>query len=302
MNHIRAMKVFTEVVKQGGFRKAGDELNIATSVVSRLVSELEDWLEVKLLNRTTRQISLSGEGEVYLPQFTQVLADIEAMKKSAHDQQTTPRGTLKITASVYVGKYFLEPILPSFLKAYPGIKVSLLLVDRIVNLIEEGIDIGIRIAHLPDSNLVARQLGEMSLKVTASPEYIAEHGAPKDIHSLQAHNCLVDTITGQGDRWRLKDGNKSKTIKVQGNMAVNSGEMVKLLTLDGVGISRLPEFFVNQEISQGKLLHLLPDSIDFKVPISSVYPHNKYLTRTVRVFIDHLIEHFPEIITRGGTT
>lgn len=296
MNQVKAMQVFVEVVRQGGFRKAADELGMATSAVSRLVSELEAWLEVKLLNRTTRHISLSEAGQAYLPRFNQVLTDIEALEISAKDQHITPKGTLKITAPVFFGKYFIEPILPDFLSAFPEIKVSLLLVDRFVNLVEEGMDLGIRIANLPDSNLIARPLGMMSLKISASPAYIAEHGEPTSIHDLKSHNCLVDTITGQGDRWRLRDGDGSTTIKVQGNMEVNSGEMVKMLTLNGIGISRLPEFFVNQEIHRGQLIHILPDSIDFSVPISAVYPQNKYVTRTVRVFLDYLAEHLPSII------
>lgn len=291
MDQVKAMRVFSAVVKKGGFSRAADELNIATSAVSRMVNDLEAWLGVKLLVRTTRKLSLTEAGESYLGRINQILNEVDDLQQAARDSGQIPSGTIKLTAPVFLGKYFLEPLLAEFMERFPDIRFQFLLVDRFVDLVEEGYDMAIRIAHLPDSNLIARRLGEFKVRMTASPGYLEKYGNPQNLEELAEHYCLVDTTPGHADRWPLAQEDGLHNFRVKSSVMANNGEMIRSMTCDGLGISYLPEFLVRQDLSEGRLVEVLPSLTSHnRVPVSLVYTHNRYLSGAVTAMVEYLME------------
>jgi DNA-binding transcriptional LysR family regulator len=291
MDKFKAMQVFVEVAKLEGFSAAARQLHISTTAVSRYVMELEDWLDVQLFNRTTRHLGLTDAGRAYLDRCSHIVDDVENLEKTSRDMKENPQGKINITAPVFMGRLFLKAILPKFLKKYPGIKLNLQLVDRYVNLVDEGFDIALRIGTLPDSNLISRKLGDMRMVMVASPTYIKKHGTPKSIKELQNFNCIVDSVADYLDRWPLLNKNSTVSVRVNSNLSINNGELVREMALAGLGITLLPDFFVASDIKANKLVPILKDKIDKHGTISAVYPQSRHLSSSVRVFIDFLVEH-----------
>lgn len=287
MDKLRAMQVFREVVKCGSFSAAGESLNLVNSAVSRQVSELERLLETKLLYRTTRALSLTHDGRVYLEKIDEILEGVSELEQLAEDSHQTVRGSLKITAPTFLGRHVLEPLLLGFLISYPQVKVSLLLVDRFINLVEEGFDLAIRVGELPDSSLFARKMGDTRLKCVASPEYIKKSGIPKTPNELRGHNCLFDSIMSH-KKWAFKDGHNEYNIEISGNMAVNNGEMVCQMAINSVGIAYLPDFFVNQALDEGKVVELLSEYSIEPYPISMLYPQNRHKSLALNTLMDYI--------------
>jgi LysR family transcriptional regulator, regulator for bpeEF and oprC len=295
MDRLKAMKVLLEVVKQGGFSAAARQLHISTSAVSRYVVDLEEWLGVQLLNRTTRRIHITEIGESYLTNFRKIVDDVKNLEQQSHALREIPQGELRITAPVFWGKYILSSFLPGFLKQFPKVKINIFLIDRIINLVEEGFDLALRIGELQDSSLIARKLGAFRLMVTASPSYLEQYGAPKSIEDLKLHNCLVDVLPQHGERWPFTRDKKNMTFRIQGNVVVNNGEFIRDLTLAGVGISLLPDFFVKKDVDSGRLVSFLEDNIQQEIRFSAVYPQVRHLSNNIRVFIDSLVGHISEM-------
>jgi DNA-binding transcriptional LysR family regulator len=291
MDRVKAMEVFIEVVRQRGFAPAARELQMSTSAVSRYIIDLEELLDVQLLNRTTRQLHMTETGRSYLPLFRQIVGEVENLTYKSKKLHENPQGEIKITTPIFLGTHFLGPILPKFLKKYPNVKVNIYAADRFVNLVEEGYDLALRIAKLPDSNLIARTLSECRLLLTAAPTYVKQHGIPETIDDLKNHNCIADNTPGRGDWWSLIGGKGSQSIHIQGNIIVNNGEMVREMTLAGVGISLLPDFIIARDVAKKKLISFLDDNINYKATISAIYPQSKHLSSTIRVFVDFLVEH-----------
>jgi DNA-binding transcriptional LysR family regulator len=264
---------------------------MSTSAVSRLVMELEAWLGVQLFNRTTRRVGLTEAGRVYLERCTRIVDEVAELERSAKALSHDPRGEVRVTAPPYVGKHFLAPILPDFLARYPDVKIRLHLLDRFVDLVDEGFDLALRIAALPDSTLIARRLGGTALLLTAAPRYLARHGKPETVEDLRHHNCLVDSVASQGGRWPLLGRTGARSLAVNGNLTINNGEMVRDMTLAGVGISLLPDFFVSREIAEGRLIDLLPGAVAVDAGIYAVYPPTRHLASSVRVLLDFLVAH-----------
>jgi DNA-binding transcriptional LysR family regulator len=289
------MTVFAEVAKQQGFAPAARSLGLSTSAVSRCVIELEDWLGAQLFHRTTRQLSLTEEGTHYLDRCQQVIADVDSIQRTGADAQAEPQGTLRITAPTFIAKSWLQTLLPDYLSRHTKVDLDLTVADRFVDLVAEGFDLALRAGELPDSTLVARRLTNINLALVASPAYLTKHGTPETVEDLKSHNCLVDTIAGYANRWPLLDGKKSKAINVRGSIRVNSGEIVRSLAVAGVGIALLPQLFVLEDIHQGRLRSFLKSSIDFNAGLFAVYPQRKYVSTTVRSFIDYLANHIDQL-------
>lgn len=295
MNVLKGMTVFVEVAKQQGFAPAARSLGSSTSAVSRYVMELEDWLGAQLFHRTTRQLSLTEEGTQYLSRCQQVIADVDSVKLMSADTLAEPRGTFRITAPAFIAKSWLQTLLPGYLSLHPEVDVELTAIDRFVDLVAEGFDLGLRAGELPDSTLVARRLADIDLALVASPAYLTKHGIPETVDDLKNHNCLVDTIAGYANRWPLHDGTKSKAITVRGNIRVNSGEIVRSLAIAGVGIALLPRFFVLEDLQQHRLRSFLESNIEFNAGLFAVYPQRKFVSTNVRSFIDFMTDHLEQL-------
>ena len=290
MDKLRAMQVFREVVKCGSFSAAGDSLNLVNSAVSRQVSELERLLGTKLLYRTTRALSLTHDGQMHLEKIDEILDGVSELEQLAEDSHLIVRGSLKITAPTFLGRHILEPLLPEFLTKHPQVKVSLLLVDRFINLVEEGFDLAIRVGELPDSSLFSRQMGETRLKCVASPDYLKKAGMPEMPNELGEHNCLFDSVVSH-KKWVFKGPDGEYNIAIDGNTAVNNGEMVCQMAVDSVGIAYLPDFFVNQPLAEGKVIELLSEYTHESYPISMLYPHNRHKSLALKTLMNYIIDN-----------
>lgn len=295
MDKIKAMQVFVEVAKMEGFSAAARQLHISTTAVSRYVMELEDWLGVQLFNRTTRHLGLTEAGRAYLDRCTHIVDDVENLERTSRDLKENPQGKINVTAPVFMGRQFLSPILPEFLERYPGIRINLQLVDRYVNLVDEGFDVALRIANLPDSNLISRKLGDMCMVMVASPSYLEIHGTPESVDDLDRFNCIVDSVADYQERWPLSNDKGQVGFKVNSNLSINNGELVREMALAGLGITLLPDFFVARDIKAGKLVPVLIGSLDKRGTISAIYPQSRHLSSSVRVFVDFLVEHAREL-------
>lgn len=303
MDIFRSMQVFVEVANQGSFSRAARQLSISSTAASRYVIELETWLNIQLLQRTTRRVSLTDAGEDQLLRCKQILQSIEELRTESRAAHLNPQGEIRLTATTFLGKHFLCHVLPEFLRTYPRLKVRVDLRDEFVDLVEERYDIAIRIGELPDSTLIQRRIGNMRLFLTASPSYIARCGSPDFPEELVNHNCLIDLLPKFDNRWPLERTTGSMGIKVSGNFAVNDGEMIRLMTLKGAGISLLPEFLIEGDLQNGALVQILPNTpINYNAGIFVTYPQSRYRTLGVRVLIDSLINKKESLTKLLGDT
>ncbi|MEM7083964.1 MAG: LysR family transcriptional regulator [Pseudomonadota bacterium] len=291
MDVIKAMRAFTEVAQKSGFAPAARSLGISTSSVSRQVIELEEWLGLTLIQRTTRRLSLTEEGVFYLNECQQILDDVNRMRATATEIIDQPKGTLKVTAPVFLAKECILRVLPEFLAFYPNITLELTALDRFVDLVEEGFDVAIRVGELPDSSLVMRRLGELHLIAVASDDYLSARGIPATPADLIKHNCIVDEVASFANRWPFRIQNRRQRVRVSGNIKVNNGEIARDLAVAGVGVALLPDFFVRDTLRMGDLVEVLQDQVDSSIGLYSVYPQSKHVPIKVRAFIDFVVDY-----------
>lgn len=285
MYNVKALKAFTEVARRGSFAAAARKLNLSTSSVSRLVIDLEEWLQSPLLRRTTRSLTLTDAGERYLARCEAIVSAWEDLGRDAIARTETPRGRLHVAGAAVPIRKRIAPLLPEFLGRYPDVKVELHLDDKPVDLIAAGIDVAIRIGELEDSALIARKCYEISLKVTASPDFVARQGAPKTLDDLPAFPCLTDMTPRSGRRWPV-----GRRIPVDGPVTANSGEIIREMTLAGLGVSLLPNFFVDDDIDNGRLIDLFPSEFDQRIGLYTLLPARRQITPAARVFADFVYE------------
>lgn len=284
------MAVFVTVVGEASFAGAAKALGMTPSGVSRRIGRIEDRLGVRLLNRTTRRLSLTEPGEIYYRRSAQIVADIEEAERETAQQHATPRGRLRVTASNAFGHQEVVSVMPEFLRRYPEVSVELRLTDAVVDLVAEGIDIAIRSGSLEDSSIISRRLASTRRVVCAAPAYLEAHGVPRRPEDLLTHNCLVRHNQRQFfNDWTFEGPDGERTVRVDGNLTSNSMEALYSATLAGVGILRVSVFVVDEAICDGRLLPLLEDyeRID-DTPIYAVYPSNRHLSPKTRAFIDFL--------------
>lgn len=290
MDRSEEMAVFVNVVREGGFSAAAKALGLSPSAVSKQVSRLENRLNVRLLNRTTRQLSMTDEGEAYFDRATAILSEIDELEAMVSDRRDTPRGTLRVSSSIAFGRHQILPMMPEFLNAYPEVRLQLSLSDNLIDVVQEGFDVAIRIAELSDSSLVARRLAVDRRIVCASPAYIEKFGMPLSPEALHDHNCLVVTNVPSMRDWAFSFGNTVRTVHVEGRFEANSGVAVREAALAGLGVAQLPAFMVAPDVRAGHLVSFLEDRIAPGRPIYAVYPHRRHLSPKVRVFIDFLVD------------
>lgn len=283
--------IFVAVVESGSFSRAAEQLNQANSAVSRAVKKLESKLGVSLLNRTTRQLSLTEEGERYFRRMQGVLQEMAAAENELMEARHTPRGLLRIDAATPVVLHYLMPLIKPFRDRYPEITLSLVSSETFINLIERKVDVAIRAGTLTDSSLRARPLFSSFRKIIASPDYIARYGKPDTVEDLKQHVCLGFTEPVSLNMWPVSccDG---QLHEVECAMLSNSGETLKQLCLSGNGIACLSDFMVDNKIARGECIELLADKrLPVEMPFSAVYYSDRAVSTRIRAFIDFLSEH-----------
>ena len=294
MDRLTSLEVFSRVVEAGGFSAAGRKLNMSTTMVSNHVQSLEDRLGVRLLNRTTRKVSLTEVGKAYYDRAVQILADIEQADDIAGALQTVPRGTLRIYTNTHIVP-FLSPVVAEFLASFPEVKVDLAIGERNVDMIDENIDIAVRMIPPPDSSLIVRTLATWRHVLCCSHGYIEAHGKPEQLADLADRNCMRHVNYPFGDEWHFVDRKGTPaSVKVSGNLVSNSGETLKLAALAGVGVFLAAGFLVRDELESGALVRLLPEYRPVEFTMNAVYPHRHHLSAKVRTFIDLLARHSSE--------
>ncbi len=297
MDTLEGMNLLVEAVDGGSFSAAGRELGLAPSSVARRVAALEDDLGVRLLNRTTRSLSLTEAGRLYLERARRILTEVEEARLSVTQLEADPRGTLRLNLPTAFGRTHVVPMLPDFLAQYPELAIDLVLTDAFVDLVEEGIDLAVRIGELKDSSLVARKLAPNDRVLCASPGYFERRGRPMEPDDLAAHNCLIYKRGGERQVWhfRAPDG-AIQDVQVSGDLQTNNTEALHALTLNGLGITTMPTWLVGQDLVEGRLEQVLrdyavsPTALDTN--IYAVFPYNRHLSPKVRAFVDALVARF----------
>ncbi|MGE0714870.1 MAG: LysR family transcriptional regulator [Alphaproteobacteria bacterium] len=293
MDRLQSMEAFVKVVEAGSFAAAADGLGLSRAMVSKHVGALEDRLGARLLQRTTRRLNLTEAGRAYFERAREVLAQIAEAEDLTAALQTAPRGTLRLNCSTGFGVRHLSPALAIFQAQYPDLRVDLTLSDRIVDLVEDGFDLVIRIGILQDSALIARRLAPARLVLCAAPAYIAARGEPAHPDDLRRHNWLSYAYSSVGDDVHLTgpDGTKM-VVPATGNFVSNNGDALRAAAIAGQGIVLLPTFAIGADLAEGSLRVVLPDWKMPELTIHAVYPVNRHLAAKVRLFVDFLAERF----------
>lgn len=286
------MLAFIKVVDTRSFTAAAERLNLSKSVVSRRIAELENRLGARLLNRTTRKLSLTEVGQAYYERCTRILTDLEEAEQAVADLHAAPRGRLRVNAPVSFGMQHLAPAIAEFLARYTSIEIEMDLNDRYVDLIDEGYDLAVRIGRLRDSSLIAKRLAPARRVVCASPAYLEKHGMPAIPEDLMNHNCLIYTNVPAAEQWQFRVGEELRTVRVSGTLRANNGDLLHAAAVAGVGIVVLPTFMVGQALSTGALKTLLLDCYTSESNVYAVYPQNRHLSPKVRAFVDFLADRF----------
>ncbi len=293
IDHASEMAAFVRVVDAKGFSAAAGGLGLSPSAVSKLVTRLETRLGVRLLQRTTRALHLTAEGEAFYAAARRIVSEIETIEDQISGQRDTPHGLLRVTTSLAFATHQLAPVILEFMARHPLVQLELLPTDRVIDMVEEGIDIALRIGRLADTSFMARKIGEDKRLICAAPAYLARHGTPRRPEELARHNCIVSRERPYLNRWQFRIDGEVREMEVAGRVALSEGEMQMQLALQGIGIVRLTRLTMAQAIRDGALVPLLGDfSADEPVPIHAVYPHRRHLAPKVPAFVNFLIEKF----------
>ncbi len=290
MDRIDAMQAFVAVADLQGFAPAARKLGLSASNVTRLIAALEQRLGARLLQRTTRQVALTDAGARYLERARRILADVEEAEGSARDERTRPGGRLVISAPIGFGRLHVSAVVTAYLKRYPEVSVDLRLSDRMINLVEEGTDLAIRIGHLPDSALVARHVGEMRRIVVASPDYLARRGEPKTPAALASHDTIQFGAMTAAPDWRFVDHGREVRIATAPRFSTNSADAAIQYAEAGGGLTRVLAYQAAESLKAQRLQIVLAAFEQPALPIHIVYPTSRLLSAKVRTFIDLVIE------------
>ncbi|MBF4489016.1 MAG: DNA-binding transcriptional LysR family regulator [Psychrobacter glaciei] len=287
---------FVCVAEYESFTRAAKELSLSTAQVSRQISALEKRLNIKLLYRTTRKVSLTEEGRVFYQHCRGVLDGLDAAEQAVSHLQSKPQGRIKLTAPVTYGEQQLLPLVNDFMVRYNDIEVTAFLSNQKMDLIDGGYDLAIRIGKLSDSTMMAKKLSRRTNFVCAAPAYLERHGTPHSLSELSKHNCLL----GTRDYWHFiedgkidsgKNADKEKNLRVSGSVQYNSGHSLVDAALKGLGIVQLPDYYVQKYLASGELISLLDDYREPEESIWAIYPHNRHLSPKIRLLVDYLSEH-----------
>lgn len=286
------IRAFVQVFDSGGFSAAARQHGRSKALLSKYVTDLEDYLGVRLMNRTTRKLALTEAGEAYYREASILLQQLDDLDASISDQTTAPRGLLRVSAPRNFGEMTLAPVIFGFLAQHPEVTLDLRLEDRFVDLVDEGIDVALRISAMADSSLIARKIADMAAYVVASPEAIARYGRPDLADALRNLPCIIDTnLSGQAN-WRFIEKGKTVSVHVSGPVKVNSPLAAQKAAVAGLGFALLPSYLAEPEIAAGRLVAVLEESMPGTPTLQAVYPHRRHLAGKVRALIDYLVAWF----------
>ena len=298
MDQFAAMRSFVKVVETGGFSEASRQLNLAVSSVTRQVNSLEKLLNTQLLNRSTRSITLTPRGQQYYEKAVRILQDIAEANASVTEGEDIPRGILRVSMPVAFGRLHIAPLLHKFLKQCPEIKLELRLSDGLANLVEDDLDMVIRLGNLDRSGatLIVRKLADHSRLVCGSPSYFKHYGYPKHPNDLAHHNCLLFTYSTGAARWRFQHNAEICEVNVQGSVVANNSEMLRQICLDGVGVMLMPTWLIDEDLRCGRLQAVLTDfqihpQAGMDMGVYALYLPNRRYSLRVQTFVDFLIQH-----------
>jgi len=291
MDRMTSMATFVKVVESGGFSAAARTLSMSPSMVTAHVQSLEERLGVRLLNRSTRRVSLTEVGHAYYERCLQILAEADDADQIAQALQSTPRGTLRLNTSIAIPP-LLAPVIAEFVALYPEASVNLTMTDRMIDLVEEGFDLAVRNMSVPDSSLVVRRVATYRFVVCGAPGYLAARGIPGQPADLSHHNCLVYSHSAWGNEWRFAGPDGEQSVTVEGNLQANSDNALRLAAVHGQGLALAPSFLLLDEIKSGRLVPVLTEFLQAEHAINAIYPHRHHLPAKVRSFIDLLVKHF----------
>lgn len=283
--NLNEIAIFVKIVETGSFIGASLALEMPKSTVSSKLSSLEKRLGVTLIRRTTRKLHVTEAGKTYYDQCLKAIDQIMAAEEQVTESQASPRGLLRITAPVELGEVILPSIICEFSRKYPKVDLELILTDKTVDLVAEGIDIGIRAGELKDSSLIAKKLGSVYFATFASPKYLKTHGAPKTPKDLENHNCILYNPQGSGE-WKLLGAKEERAIGLKKHIVINDFNLIKSLSIMGVGVALLPTFLCADEVKSGKLIRILGNWKSNIRPVHFVYPAQKFVTPKLRAFIE----------------
>jgi DNA-binding transcriptional LysR family regulator len=286
------MAIFARVVEAKSFSAAARHMNLSKSLVSKQVTQLEKSVGARLLNRTTRALSLTEAGKVLYEHCARIVEELEEAKLAVGRLHAEARGLLRVSVSVAFGRLHIAPALPELLDAHPELKIDMVTTDRFVDLAEEGYDVVVRIVDEAAPNVVARKLAPVNRKMCATPEYFARHGVPQTPSDLERHNCLTYTYFNPQDPWRLRGRDGDISVRASGNLRVNDDDALAEAVLGGLGIALLPTFIIGKDLQSGRLQSVLSDYIPVQRHIYAIYLANRHLSAKVRAFIDHLLRRF----------
>jgi DNA-binding transcriptional LysR family regulator len=293
MDRLSDLEFFVQLVKQGSLAALARELGVTPPAVTARLAQLEKRLGVRLLNRTTRRISVTHEGEVYLATGARLLAELQELEQAVSSSRAVPKGLLRVNATFGFGRRHIAPAVVEFARRYPEVEVQLELTDRSLNLADKAFDIGIWFGTIPDSRVVARRIVGNRRLLCAAPEYIRAHGMPSTPRDLQTHQCIVlresDTAFGT---WHFTRGSKQETVKVRGTLSTNDGETGVQWALAGFGILMRSEWDIHADIAAGRLVPVLKDWALPSADVFAVYPERTNLSAKVSAFIDFLVDWF----------
>ncbi len=290
MDLFGAMRIFVRVTDKMSFSLAADELDISSSSVSKQIAQLEQRVGAKLLQRTTRRLSLTEVGEAYYQQCLAVLREVDESDNLVSQLQGAPRGTLKINCNMTFGQLLLSRAVNEFMADHPELSVDITLDDRLPDLVRDGFDLAIRIAEpvLPDSTLVARQVASVPLYVVASPDYLRRHGRPTTAEQLLDHNCLVFVHASNADQWRIARAGSDQTVRVSGDLRANNSLVAREAVVAGRGIANLAYFVIEEQAKRGALQRVFVDAEPEVLSVYAIYPDRRYLSPKVSLFVEFL--------------
>lgn len=291
MDRLTAMQVFSEVAQRGSFTAAAEHLGMTRVMVTRYVTQLEKWLGARLLQRSTRRISLTAAGESCLAQCRQMLDLSAEMQDRSGQRDPAPKGQLRITTSMSFGVAHLAAAVSDYLRQYPAVSVDMLMVDRAINLIEDRVDLAIRISGELDPNLVARRIAPCRSVICAAPDYLARHGLPQTPADLARHNCLTYSNFGKGE-WRFSRAGEDCAVPIAGNLSANEATVLTQAALAGAGVALQPTYLAGPLIRSGQLVNLLPDWQPPELTIWGVYVSRRHVPASLRTMLDFLVARF----------
>ncbi len=289
---IARIRAFVQVFDSGGFSAAARQHGRSKALLSKYVTDLEDYLGVRLMNRTTRKLALTEAGEAYYREASALLQQLDDLDASITDQTKEPRGLLRVSAPRNFGEDTLAPVIFAFLAKYPKVSLDLRLEDRYVDLVDEGIDVALRISTMADSSLIARKIADMRVLVVASPDLLRRVGIPMNPDALRTLPCIIDTNLQGQSNWRFVEAGKTLSVPVTGPVRVNSPLAAMQAAASGLGLALLPSYLADPVIRAGTLVPVLSEFMATGQTLQAVYPHRRHLAGKVRALIDYLVHWF----------